>query len=258
MDVKKGTIIAATFFMLPAIAAADSSGLYATATSPEDWRFEITPYLWTPDIKGDVTVRGHRADVDVPFSDLFDALHFAAAGLGVVHYRQWLIWTQVDYLSLGTSRVRYLSGPRMTPIGASLDNKTTLWTVGAGYQFPGWMEGQTFDVLIGEQGAHLENTLNPMRLRSFEGSRNVLDTVLIVRPSIRLSTRWRFNPTLQGGAGDSQNTYQLQPQFQYNFTERWECRIGYRKLHYSMNGSRGDTSMDVNFSGPLIGCGAIF
>ncbi len=86
----------------------------------------------------------------------------------------------------------------------------------------------------------------------------MFDTVLIVRPSIPISTRWRFNPTVQVGAGDSENTYQLQPQFQYDFSERWEARIGYRKLHYSINRGRADTAMDINLSGPLIGFGGVF
>jgi hypothetical protein len=36
----------------------------------------------------------------------------------------------------------------------------------------------------------------------------------------------------------------------------WECRIGYRKLHHFIDKSRA--SMDINFSGPLIGRGGVF
>ena len=35
-----------------------------------DWEFRVTPYAWAPSVNGDVTVRGHTADIDMSFWDL--------------------------------------------------------------------------------------------------------------------------------------------------------------------------------------------
>jgi hypothetical protein len=37
------------------------------------WEFRLTPYAWAPSVNGDVTVRGHTADIDMSFWDLFDS-----------------------------------------------------------------------------------------------------------------------------------------------------------------------------------------
>jgi hypothetical protein len=83
------------------------------------------------------------------------------------------------------------------------------------------------------------------------------DGTVIVRPSFRISQRWLFNPTVSVGGGDSKYFYQLQPQFQYQFSKTWEARFGYRKMHYTIDASRG-ARYDMNLSGPLIGFGATF
>ena len=41
--------------------------------APSGWQFRVTHYAWAPSVNGDVTVRGHTADIDMSFWDLFDS-----------------------------------------------------------------------------------------------------------------------------------------------------------------------------------------
>jgi len=255
MIMKKAAAAAAALLLtaaglLPLQAAADTKDMYATATT-DDWHFEITPYAWLAGVKGTVTVRDHPIAVDESFSDIFKYLKFGAGGLGIAHYKQWLIWTQIDYLYLNTDK---LENP---PSRGNVNLKFLFWTTAGGYQFNLWKEGQTLDVLLGAQGAAIRDKLTLYNINSWDNTRSVVDTVLILRPSFRITEHWRFNPTLSYGGGESEDTYQLQPQFQYQFTDRLEARIGYRKLHYNIRGDRSNV-LDLDIAGPLIGFGWTF
>jgi hypothetical protein len=237
-------------FAAPAVRAAESDpGFIVTAN--DTWSFEITPYAWLPGIKGDVTVRNFNVGVDQSFNDIFKSVKFAADALGIARYNNWLIYTQVDYFSLSTAQ---LENP---PARGSLSTKDTLYLIGAGYRINGWSSGQTFDLLVGAQGMHIDNTLTFNQLGSFSNTNNVVDAVFMLRPSFQLSQHWLFNPTMSIGGGDSKLTYQLQPQFQYQFNATWEMRFGYRRLSYNIDSHRGN-NLDVRLSGPLIGFGATF
>jgi hypothetical protein len=229
--------------------AADEPAFFVTAN--DTWSVEITPYAWLPGIKGDVTVRNFNAAVDQSFSDIFKSVKFAADALSIARYNNWLIYTQIDYFSLSTTQLDH------PPSRGSFDTKDTFYLVGAGYRINGWASGQTFDFLLGVQGLHMDNKLSFYQLGSVSNTRNIVDAVFMVRPSFQLSQHWLFNPTMSIGGGDSKLTYQLQPQFQYQFNSTWEMRMGYRRLSYDVNGHRGN-NIDVRMSGPLIGFGATF
>jgi hypothetical protein len=81
--------------------------------------------------------------------------------------------------------------------------------------------------------------------------------VFMLRPNFRLSKHWVFNPTLSVGGSSEKTTYQLQPQFVYQFNQTWQARFGYRKLYYKITSDRNNT-FDGSLSGPLIGFGATF
>ena len=223
------------------------------ARAEEDkWKFEVTPYVWAAGFKGDVTVNGREGSVDKSFSDLVKFVDAAGSVLGVAQYGHWVAWGQGDYMSLSDDLDR-------PPGGGKLKSDLTIATVAVGYQFDGWKEGQTFDVMIGEQHTRLDTTLTLNGPLGFSGERknNINDTVLVLRPSLPLSERWRFNPTLAYGKGDSDKTYTLWPQFQYQITKTWETRIGYRKLHYEFDGNNGN-KLDIDLAGFILGFGAIF
>jgi hypothetical protein len=234
-------------------ARADASPPDVFTTANDVWSFEVVPYAWLPGIKGDITVNGRTADIDQSFSDIFKTVKFAADGLAIARYNNWLIYTQLDFFNLSTTQLKD------APTRGSFSTKELFYTAAAGYRINGWASGQTFDILLGAQGLHLDNTLSFYQFGSANKTTNVVDGIVMLRPSIQFTQHWIFNPSLSFGAGDNNHTYQLQPQFQYQFNSTWELRFGYRKMHYKFTGKNNDNNeLNLNLGGPIIGFGATF
>ena len=49
----------------------------------EKWELSVTPCFWMAGIEGDVTARGNKADIDVGFDEIWDALDFAGQAMSV-------------------------------------------------------------------------------------------------------------------------------------------------------------------------------
>ena len=141
-----------------------------------------------------------------------------------------------------------------------------------GYQVDGWMEGQTFDLLVGVRNLHMENDLEVFGKGKSSRDNDVTDPILVVRPSILVYPSkiqgLRFNPTLAIGAGgDSDLVYELQPQFQYQITENIAARLGYRTVGYKFKGDDAkndnlnlteDDELNFTLSGLIAGLGVTF
>jgi hypothetical protein len=255
MKIKQGLALVAALLVGAAtpycVQAADADpGVFVTAN--DTWSFEVVPYAWLAGLKGDINIGNRSASIDQDFSDIFKAIKIAADGLFIARYNDWLIYTQVDFFNLNTSQLS--NGPERGDLGS----KQLFYTGAFGYRFNGWASGQTFDVLLGAQGIRIENTLTLFNVGSASHTNNVVDAVFILRPSFQFSQHWLFNPTLSVGGGDSNSTYQLQPQFQYQFNSTWELRFGYRKMHYKFTGNNDNNTLNLNLGGPLIGFGATF
>lgn len=217
------------------------------------WKFELTPYIWGVGIDGDVTVRGTEVDVDAGFDDLIDNVDLGGSFLAVIQKDRWVNWLQVDYFEISDDE----NVDRIGGAEVEVESDTLFLTAATGIQVDGWMKGQTFDILGGLRYARMDNELTISGVGSADRTSDIYDAVLVVRPSFQLSRRWRFNPTLSIGAGDSDLTYELQPQFQFHFNDTWIARIGYRRLYYDTEGSSGN-EFDGSFHGFLLGFGGTF
>lgn len=231
-------------------------GYGTSAAEPRGWKIEVTPYAWLAGIEGDMTINGQEADFDKSFSDLVDAVDVAGSMLGVVQYDRYLIWGQVDYFSMSTDELDVED----QPAGGSLDSKMLLGEVAVGYQIDGWAEGQTFDILVGVRMLSIENDLNVNGGASASKDNELVDPILVVRPSIPVFPSkiqgLRFNPTLAiGGGGDADLVYEMQPQLQYQINDNVAARIGYRTVGYKFEGDNDDNELNFNLSGLIAGVG---
>jgi hypothetical protein len=243
------------------VGAALATAMSVNAAEPEGLQVEITPYAWLAGLEGDVTVNGNKTEFDKSFSDIIDYVGFAGSLLGVVQYDRYLVWGQVDYFTISTDNVDAEDQPKH----ATFDSKMFLGELAAGYQVDGWMEGQTFDFLVGVRVLNMDNQLSVKNGGpTFENSRTLTDPILVMRPSIPV---WPskisglcFNPTLAiGGGGDSELVYELQPQFQYQVTDSVSARVGYRRVGYKIKGSHNDDNeMNFAMAGLIVGVGVTF
>ena len=247
--------------MIAALLAA--SGTAALAAEPQGWKVETTPYLWAAGLEGDVTVNGQKADFEKSFSDIFESVDMAGSILGVVQYNRFLFWGQADYFSMSTDNLDVEDQPE----GGKLDVQMMLGELAVGYQLDGWMEGQTFDVLVGVRSLTFDNELTVYDKGTVStedpGEDSRVDGILVLRPSIPILPSkidgLCFNPTLAIGAGDSDLVYELFPQIQYQITEHVVTRLGYRTVGYKLKGDKNeDNELNVNLAGLIVGVGVTF
>ena len=241
-----------------ALAAGVAGAQAPAAAAPKGgWKGELTPYAWLAGVEGDMTVNGRSVDFEKDFSDILDMVELGGSLLGVAQYDRFLIWGQVDYFSMSTSELDVDEQPK----AGSLDSKMLLGELAVGYQVDGWREGQTFDLLVGVRTLQLDNDLELYGKGETSKDVELVDPILVVRPSVPVLPSkidgLRFNPTLCiGGGGDSELVYGMQPQLQYQVTDSFAVRFGYRTVNYELE--EGDIEADFSFAGPMIGLGFAF
>ena len=254
--------------LLLGLLAAGSMHLAVTATAADDgFQVELTPYLWMMGVDADVTVNERKASFEQSFGDLIDNVDAGFSGLGVLSYNRWLLLGQYDYFDISTNGDDLSDRGVPVPPGgrAELELETTIGTIAAGYRF-GDSDHRAVDLLIGVRELDMEPTLS-FQGESRTNDTKVTDTIIMLRPSVRLSERWRFNPTLSYAVdGDSDTHFELSPQVQYQFADSFALRFGYRTLSYELeSGSRSTDEtpgtyrkFDGTMSGLFLGVGWTF
>jgi outer membrane protein OmpA-like peptidoglycan-associated protein len=236
------------------VAACLSASVRADETRTEGLNLELTPYFWAAGIDGQVSARGQEVNFDRDFSDLIENVDTAFMMLGVLSYNRFVLYADYDYMNL-TDDAKTRRGI-LFPVGTKVNGEVDLGvgTYGGGYRFDTFRKN-TIDVLIGAQLTDIETKLKVTGLH-FDEKNNLTDTVIMLRPSFQLSERWRFNPTFAYGvSGDSDTTYSMMPQLQYQFSDSFAARFGYKKLHYEFD-EDGDNEIDL--SGFFLGIGWTF
>jgi hypothetical protein len=235
-----GAVIAATALQgaAPAALAADSG-------------FTVTPYLWAVGIDGDIQARGEDTTVSMDFQDVVENLDMAASALFEANVGNWVSYAMVDYLSLDTGDV----DTRFPGRDADVEMDSTLDTVATGYRVH-MSERSTIDVQVGIRYARMDTQVWIEGVGQRDADNNVYDGILALRPRLALSRNWTFSPTMSIGAGDSDLTWELSPQFVYDCDCGFDVRVGYRNLNYEFE--KGSDSMDLTIKGPVIGFGFSF
>jgi hypothetical protein len=220
---------------------------------------ELAPYIWLAGIDGDVTVDGRSASFDQSFSDLVHKLDAGAMGLGSIRYKRLVVFGQFDYIELSsdadlTADIR----PDPLPIGIEMDGEvdTTIATVGLGWHFD-IFEKHELDLLLGARRLGLDVKLKHQG-DSVSETQNITDAIVILSPTFHLSDKWLFKPILSYGiGGDSDTTYELQPQMHYRLSPSLTLGVAYRRLHYEASSGQRNTvsykEFDGDISGMLIG-----
>ena len=220
----------------------------AIGAAEEGWHLEVTPYVWFANVDGSVSVGDKTADFDANFSDLVDKVDLAGALMAIGSCERWVCFAQLDYFSLGQD---FDKGP-----GGELSSDMTLVSGAVGYRFDGFRKGCTMDVLGGVRFLRDKNEVEVNGLGSADDTSELVDAMVMLRPSLPLSfisEKLRLNPTVAIGAGDSDLVWEVQPELQYQFTDRFAGRAGYRRLQYEF--ADGPADVDVGFQGLLIGLG---
>jgi OOP family OmpA-OmpF porin len=241
------------------VAVAVATTLAITAAVPraqaqdETVGFEISPYLWGAGVDADVTLGDQTVNVKRDFSDIVDAIDIGGGVMGGVLINRFVMVGQVDYLSLDSDELDD------APARGRLETDLLMAMLALGYRFGGERPGKHLDVLVGARNLSLDNTLTLDGLGRFEGDKDFVDPILMIRPSLPLGERWRLNATMSyGSGGDSEKTWELQPHVQFQISDHLALRFGYRRLYYEIDSENGRNKFDGAFQGLIIGLGGTF
>ena len=214
-----------------------------------DWHLELTPYLWAAGINADVTVHNQGFTIDQKFKDLVQHVDAGAALLAVAQKDRWQVYAQGDYVSMNPDDNR-------AGIEGEIDANTAILTGGFGYEFDGFNDKSKIAVLVGARYTHMDNEVILNGHSSGQQNSDIVDALLILRPRYNFTDKFRFSPTMNIGAGDSDLTYELQPEFQYDITDAMSVRFGYRRVHYKEEFS-DHSEFDGSMSGFIVGLGVM-
>ena len=238
-------VVALTAMSLPGIVhASDQVGL----------QLELTPYVWGAGIDGKVTAKGQTVHFDVSVSDLLSKVDAGFMGLAVGSYNRFVLYT--DYVYVGLSNDAQTGNGVLVPVNTKVDADldTTINTYAVGYRFDTFGDN-TLDVMVGARTLGVDESLQFPNVK-VNNDASLTDTILMLRPSFRFAEKWRFNPTLSYGiSGDSDTTYEMSPQIQWDFSNSFAARFGYRKLFYKEGGR---DKLDISLQGLFVGVGWIF
>ena len=185
------------------------------------------------------------------------------------HKGRWGVVTDVIYLNVGDGKsgtsdfkISNIGPPATVTSDLHLGVKAWIWTLAGEYrvsQDPAW----SVDLLAGGRYMDVSETLNwsisasygpipvPDQIGSATVSNHLLDGIVGVKGNYAFGAdrKWSIPFYLDGGAGDSDHTYQAALGVGYAF--QWgQVSVTYRYLDYKLKSKQIE---DVTFSGPLIG-----
>jgi outer membrane protein OmpA-like peptidoglycan-associated protein len=234
------------------------------ASEQEGLQLEITPYAWLQGVDGTIEAGTQEASFDQGIDDLVDNVDMALSGLVVASFNRFVLYGQYDFVELGLNGDEIDDRDIVLPDGIKVDGDIDedIWTAAGGYRFDTFGEN-TVDVLVGVRELSADTELRVTGFPKREGKIESTDTIVMLRPSFRISENWRFNPTLAYAvSGDADSHYELHPEVQYQFSDSFALRLGYRRLNYEAEeGNRDDDDyrkLDVDFSGLMFGVGWVF
>jgi hypothetical protein len=241
---KKGTALAGCALVLSAACAAaqiDTSG---------QWRYSVTPYLWTLSIHGRVGVGPVATDANVKFYEIWDALRFAAMGDAEVRHGRLFGSADVIYASVGKTDVIAIRGDTGT---LTLTLKISIIQGVGGYTIVGdnkW----AVDLLGGVRlwnvhpALDVDLTRRPSNPHSIE--RGWPDATAGLR--VRALPYKKLHVVIGGdGGGGSHGTWQAYGTVGYDVWSKVALGAAYRYL--SVNYEDNLFLLDVRLRGPVFG-----
>ena len=230
--------------------------------SPNNWKFEITPYLFASGLSGTTGIRGVDADLDISFSELWDHIDSAFMLYATAEKDEWIFMFDAMYVDLKDEQADSWQGPLGNSNTAQLNAnlKQQIYSLSAGRNV--WGErNRSLDVLGVARYTSLETTLGlalatgsnllPDGSRSVSGEADWWDAAIGVRFVAPVAKKWDFVGYADVGAGGSDLTYQLLAGVNWQISKTFSGKFGYRYLYqdYEQDNFKWDMAMSGAFAG---------
>ena len=256
-----------------AFVAAFSVGVRAQ----DNWTFALTPYLWLPNINGELKYdippgAGGSPEVETGPNNYLENLSGLLMLAGEARKGDWSIFSDFIYIKIDNDKSNVESidfGGTQVSTSADVGTKSSLkgyeWTLGAGYTLLRSPRG-TLDAIGGLRWFHIEASTDwqltatisgPGGGQTFPASGSVsresdlVDGIIGVRGRVQWGdTPWYSPYYLDIGTGSSNLTWQGLFGIAYAF--KWgDMVFAYRNLYYDQ--SNDELLQNFRFSGPALG-----
>lgn len=243
----------------------------ATASGASGWEFSVAPYLWGAGLNGTLSTDGLETDIDVSFSDIWDALDAGVLGSFEARRGRLSLASNLVYLKLSTDvsnpvspllpiappgsfeadtvtqslLVEGLAGWEVLsePLAGASDPRRVALDLRGGFRT--WWLDSDVDVKL-EPGV----PLGPFS-RSVDESDDWIDFVLGLRASANVTEKLTLAVFGDYGGFDigssSHRTWSVAATISYRITEHWDLGVGWRTLEIDRD------IADVTMEGPLVG-----
>ena len=229
-------------------AAASDPGNDETPAEGDPWEFQITPYMFFPDVDGDATVQGLTAPLDLDFHDLVELLDKAFSFRFVAQKKSWGLFANLEYMDL------YGSGrPLVNPLKIRADIEDFSVDLGIIYRLPplplgGYRPSSEFQPTLRFEPfgglryhylkQHIVVTVGPIRPPRLGKSKDWLEPM--VGAVLSLSLMEQLTLIIRGDASGfgicsaSDLTWNVWGGADYAFTDHLSVKIGHRDVLVSI------------------------
>lgn len=206
-----------------------------------EWRYEVTPYLWAPGIKGTINFDNRLAkSADMSSSNVLGNLKTGGMIAGEAHYGNWGVMGDIISATLqNTGAIPVLGG--LTSVADKITLQQTILTGAATYTLLNSKDAYA-DALLGARGIDITATLNG-NLERTRISRTISKTTSTVDPIIGAKGRYRIVDSswyipayadIGSGGGTTNLTWQVAAGVGKTFNNLVDASLTYRALYYDM------------------------
>jgi hypothetical protein len=228
-------------------------------TVADQWRFEVTPYLWAPGIKGTIGLdNGLAKSADYSSSNVLSNLKSGGMVSAEAHYGKWGIMGDLVSATLQNSG----SVPVMTPEGAArvadkITLQQTILTGAVTYTFANTKNAYV-DGLLGVRAIDVTATLNgdlvdtPLK-ETISKTTSTVDPIIGAKGRYRIAdSSWYipFYGDIGSGGGTTNITWQAMVGVGKSFGKLIDASLTYRALYYDMKA--GGVLQKTTMQGPQI------
>jgi hypothetical protein len=226
----------------------------------EGWGFLIAPYVMFPNMKGETGV-GNLPDVAVDEGpgDIFENLQFGAMLYAEARNDDWAIGSDVLYMKLESEVL-----PQSQVIDGEAEVAQLGWELAVLRRLPPWFElglAVTWNKIDADVDIVVSALPNAPAI-SGGLDEEWVDPSIVARAVAPIGEKWRFEARGNvGGFGvGSEMFYQLQLDFVYAMSDRWQFGLGYRYIDVDYESGSGATRFlyDMSTFGPVLEAGFRF
>ena len=237
------------FFLSLGICASFAQAQNASEASPipkiaDSWRYEVTPYVWGPGIKGTLNFNNSLArSADMNTSNVLSALKSGGMIAGEAHYGHWGVMGDLVSATLQHSGSVPVYGGQAT-IADKVTLQQTVLTGAATYTLVNNKDAY-LDGLLGVRAIDITATLNG-NLDGTNISKTISSKTSTVDPIIGAKGRYRIADSswylpayadIGSGGGTTNLTWQVAAGIGKTFNQLIDASLTYRALYYDMKSS---------------------